>query len=186
MIISCQNWYWHRYVQNWYPLNDDVIKWKHFSRYWPFVRGIHRSPRNSPHKDQLRGALMFSLICAWINGWVNNREAGDLRRPLWRHCNGIYVFQNMTEIACNMCIVTYPHFINSTFCLIGFLHRSYSDRNVIICMHNYLEVDILIHVKAFGFIICDAVTVALVMKLRNFICVIIVQILFNDALKPWS
>ena len=23
---------------------------------------------------------MFCLICAWINGWVNNREAGDLRR----------------------------------------------------------------------------------------------------------
>ena len=27
-----------------------------------------------------RGALMFSLICVWINGWVNNREAVDLRR----------------------------------------------------------------------------------------------------------
>ena len=26
------------------------------------------------------GALMFSLICAWINGWVNNRQAGDLKR----------------------------------------------------------------------------------------------------------
>ena len=39
-----------------------------------------RSPVNSPHKGQWRGALMFSLICAWINGWVNNREAGDLRR----------------------------------------------------------------------------------------------------------
>ena len=51
-----------------------------FSHYWPFVRGIHRSPVNSPHKGQWRGALMFSLICAWINGWVNNREAGDLRR----------------------------------------------------------------------------------------------------------
>ena len=25
------------------PPNDDVIKWKHFPRYWPFVRGIHRS-----------------------------------------------------------------------------------------------------------------------------------------------
>ena len=37
---------------------------------------------NSPHKGQWRGALMFSLICAWINGWVNNREAGDLRRHL--------------------------------------------------------------------------------------------------------
>ena len=60
-------------------LHDDVIKWKHFPRYWPFVRGIHRPPVNSPHKDQWRGALMFTLICARINGWVNNREAGDLR-----------------------------------------------------------------------------------------------------------
>ena len=42
------------------PVNhDDAIKWKHFPRYWPFVRGIHRSPRNSPHKGQWRGALMF-------------------------------------------------------------------------------------------------------------------------------
>ena len=61
-------------------MHDDVIKWKHFSRYWPFVLGIHRSPVNSPHKGQWRGALMFSLICVWINGWVNNREAGDFSR----------------------------------------------------------------------------------------------------------
>ena len=53
-----------------------------FSRYWPFVRGIHRSPVNSPHKGQWRGALMFYFICAWINGSVNNREAGDLRHHL--------------------------------------------------------------------------------------------------------
>ena len=32
------------------------------------------------HKGQWRGTLMFSLICAWIIGWINNREAGDLRR----------------------------------------------------------------------------------------------------------
>ena len=37
-------------------------------------------PVNSTHKGQWRGALMFSLICAWINPWVNNGEAGDLRR----------------------------------------------------------------------------------------------------------
>ena len=37
-------------------------------------------PVNSPHKGQWRGALIFSLISVWINGWVNNREAGDLRR----------------------------------------------------------------------------------------------------------
>ena len=56
--------------------HDDVIKWKHFSHCWPFVRGIPRSPVNSPHKGQWRRALMFSLICVW----VNNYKAGDLRR----------------------------------------------------------------------------------------------------------
>ena len=78
--------YW---LHGWWPssftcqninLHDDVIKWKHFPRYWPFVRGIHRSPVNSTYKGQWRGALMFSLICVWINNWVNNREAGDSRR----------------------------------------------------------------------------------------------------------
>ena len=59
---------------------DDVIKWKHFPRYWPFVRGIHRWPVNSPHKDQWRRALIFSLIYAWTNGRINPRDAGDLRR----------------------------------------------------------------------------------------------------------
>ena len=53
-----------------YAIHDDVIKWKHFPRYWPFVRGIYRSSVNSPHKGQWRGASMFSLICAWINAWV--------------------------------------------------------------------------------------------------------------------
>ena len=60
--------------------HDDVIKWKHFPRYWPFVMGIHRSPVDSPHKGQWRGALMFLLICSWTNGWANTRDAGDLRR----------------------------------------------------------------------------------------------------------
>ena len=57
-------------------------KWKHFPRYWPFVRGIHRSQVNSSHKCQWRGALMVSSISAWINGWVNSGEADDLRRHI--------------------------------------------------------------------------------------------------------
>ena len=61
-------------------MHDGVIKWKHFPRYWPFVRGIHRYPVNSPHKGQWRGALIFTLICARINDWVKHGEAGDLRR----------------------------------------------------------------------------------------------------------
>ena len=75
-LVQIMAWHWTGDM----PLHDDVTKWKHFPRYWPFVRGIHRSPVNSPHKGQWRGALMISLICVWINGWVNNREPGDLRR----------------------------------------------------------------------------------------------------------
>ena len=38
-------------------------------------------PRWIPsNKGQRRGDLMLSLICVWINGWVKNLEAGDLRR----------------------------------------------------------------------------------------------------------
>ena len=66
--------------KNWICIHDDVIKWKHFPRYWPFVWGIHRSAVDSLQKGQWRETLMFSLICAWTNGWVNNRDAGELRR----------------------------------------------------------------------------------------------------------
>ena len=59
-------------------LLDVVIKWKHFPRYWPFVRVIYLSPMNSPYKGRWLGALIFSLICAWTNDCVNNRDAGYL------------------------------------------------------------------------------------------------------------
>ena len=74
-------WLYHEFL----VIHDDVIKWKHFPRYWPFVRGIHWSSVNFPHKGQWRGALMFSLICSWINDWATNREAGDLRRNRTRY-----------------------------------------------------------------------------------------------------
>ena len=61
-------------------VHDDVIKWKHFPRYWPLVRGIHRSTVVSPHKGLRRRDLMCSLTCGWTNSWANNRDAGDLRR----------------------------------------------------------------------------------------------------------
>ena len=68
--------------------HNDVIKWKHFPGYWPFVWGIHRSPVNSPHKGQWRGALIFSLRLnkrlskqSW--GWWFETPSWSL----WRHCN---------------------------------------------------------------------------------------------------
>ena len=73
-------------------IHDDVIKWRQFPRYWPFVRGIHRSPVNSLHKGQWRGALMFfylrlnkPLSKQWWGWWFET-----LSRPLWRRCNVTY------------------------------------------------------------------------------------------------
>ena len=68
---------WHHNIYIWH---DNVIKCIHFLRNWPFVRGIHRSPLSSRHKGKWRRTLIFSLICVWINGWINNRQADDLRR----------------------------------------------------------------------------------------------------------
>ena len=82
LVPAWRSNYIYYHMWNNYPFHDDVNKWKHFPRYWPFVRGIHRSPVNSPHKGQWRGALIFTLIWARINSWVNNCEAGDLRRNL--------------------------------------------------------------------------------------------------------
>ena len=78
------------FVSEW-DQHDDVTKWKHFPRYWPFVRGIHQSPVNSPHKGQLHGALMFSWICTSIKR-LNKQSWGSwFGTPsclLWRHRNG--------------------------------------------------------------------------------------------------
>ena len=65
-------------------LNFFVTWWRHqmetLSALLALCAGNSPVPVNSPHKGQWRGALMFSLICARIHDWVNNREAGDLRR----------------------------------------------------------------------------------------------------------
>ena len=76
--------YWSSIVSNrqdWQAVvfHDDVSKWKHLPLYWPFVRGIHWSPVDSPHKCQWRWDLMFSLNCAWTKVWANNRNVGDFR-----------------------------------------------------------------------------------------------------------
>ena len=91
-----------------FPSHDDIIKWKRFPRYWPFVRGIHRSPVNSPHKDQWHGALMFYLICPWINRWVNNPEAGDLKRHRAHYdvsvVGNTILFQKRQTQICYICV----------------------------------------------------------------------------------
>ena len=67
-----------------WSLSYDASWWRHqmeaFSASLVLCVGNSPVTVNSPYKGQWRGALVFSLICTWISGRVNNREAGDLRR----------------------------------------------------------------------------------------------------------
>ena len=63
-----------RIIGPWW-MESTGLKWFPSKRPW-----IWKLCPCCPHKGQRRGALMFSLICAGINGWVNNRKAGDLIR----------------------------------------------------------------------------------------------------------
>ena len=97
------------YIYPFYPLvtsetffyswiHDDVINLKLFFGLLTLCEGNPRSPVNSPNKGQWRGALIFLWSAPWINGWVINREAGDLRRHQARydvivmHCVQMYRF----------------------------------------------------------------------------------------------
>ena len=71
-------------------IHDDVITWKHFPRYWPFVRGIHRS-RWIPHSKASDAGLWCFFYLRLNNGCVNNRKAGVLRRYR-AHCDVIVMW----------------------------------------------------------------------------------------------
>ena len=124
------------------PREVHGIKWKHFPRYWPFVRGIHRPPVNSPHKGQWRRALMFSLICAWINGWVKQWWGWWFETPsrsLWRHCIGErWVAVVMMVVVCpsvRACTLTAVTFARLTWILLYFERNIYLALNTYIALH---------------------------------------------------
>ena len=79
--------------------------WRHqmetFSALLAFCEGNHRSPMDPPHRGQCRGALMFSLICAWTNGWANNRDAGDLRRNRAHYYVTVNVMKKAAKTSAN-------------------------------------------------------------------------------------
>ena len=87
-LVTCICWFIRVPVLE--CVHNDVIKWKHFPLYWPFVRGIDRSPVNSQHKGQWRWSfdvffdlhLIKRLSKHWRGWWFET-----LSHPLWRHCN---------------------------------------------------------------------------------------------------
>ena len=95
-IICCCETKWNHYKAR-------FIWWRHqmktFSALLPFVWGIHRSQMNSPRKNQWRWALMFSLICARLKGWLSDRDAGDLRCH-WAHYDVSVIICIVLGISC--------------------------------------------------------------------------------------
>ena len=60
--------------------NGDVMTWKGFPHYWPFVGGIERWPMDSFHKWQVMWTFdIFLLASVWTNCWKHNRRACELR-----------------------------------------------------------------------------------------------------------
>ena len=115
MTISSKWWHFHFnvFLHRYSECHHWCITWwrhhmENFPRYWPFVRGIHRSPVNSPHKGQWRGALMFSLICAWTNGRVNNWDASDLRRHRAHYDVTVMTYRVRIEVVVQQGVVTAP------------------------------------------------------------------------------
>ena len=70
-------------------MHDDVIKWKHFPRYWPFVRGIYRSQRPVTQSFDVFLDLHLNKRLS-KQSW--DRWCETLSRPLWRHCNGVWMY----------------------------------------------------------------------------------------------
>ena len=77
--------------------------------------GEFTGPRWILHKGQWRGSLMFSLKCVWINDWVNNREAGDLRRYRAHYdVSVMFCFHDVMSLRGNALWTTSPLWREST------------------------------------------------------------------------
>ena len=97
--LECRIWFKTMFsvvFSNWriYSCHDDVIKWRHFPRYWPFVRGIHRGfPAQRPV------TRIFDVFCDLrLNKRLSKQSWGwwfeTLLRTLWRHHNGNDLFSS--------------------------------------------------------------------------------------------
>ena len=86
-LVTQNTTLWNEWLICWH---DDVIKWKPFPRYWPFVRGIHRSPVNS--RTKASDAELWCFFDRRLNERLSKQSWGwwfeTLSRPLWRHRNG--------------------------------------------------------------------------------------------------
>ena len=110
-----------------------------FSVLLAFVNGIHQWLVDSPHKGQWRGALIFSLICAWTNSWANNQDAGDLRH---HHAHyDITIMLIMTSPSCSLWHHHHAHYditimliMTSPSCSLWHHHHAHYDITIMLIM----------------------------------------------------
>ena len=129
-------------------MKDKIRTWRrHQMKTFSALLGLcaGNSPVNSTHKGAWRGALMVCLTCAWLNGWINSREAGDSRRH--RAHYGVTVMIMLTD----------------TNGLAVILHQG-------VCNHNaILRKSVSVHIKG-GHTQCDDLSFTLFFQASNRLC----------------
>ena len=127
--------------------HDDVIRWKHFPHYWPFVRGTTGHWWISlTQRPVMRSFAVFFDLCS------NKRLSKQSRRrcfetpscPLWRHCNEEYVMQASYNIQFNSVLHNWIfkkiHFLASlsrerALYQIGFWKLSTNNKGSLVILH---------------------------------------------------
>ena len=107
-VLGICHWFGcERYHQE----HDDVIKWKHFPRYWTFVRGIHWSPVKPPpppppqhtHTKKRPVTVRFGVLFhLHLNIQLSKQSWGwwfeTPSCPLWRHCDESYAINTCSGL----------------------------------------------------------------------------------------
>ena len=116
MCMTCQGCYWHiTELLGHFRLvclavlffsdtpNDNVIKWKHFSRYWPLCGEFtgHRWIPLTKASDTELWSFLLRLNKRLSKHWWGWRFETP-SRPLWRHCNDFHQYiSKCTFLVCD-------------------------------------------------------------------------------------
>ena len=89
-------------VGTWHTEHDDVMVRKRFPSYWPFVRGIHRSPVNSPHNWSVTQSsdVLFAVSPDKLQ---NKQSSCQWFETPWRSCD-------ITVLECPLVAICYDYY----------------------------------------------------------------------------
>ena len=92
---------------------------------WKFCRRVSGFATDCPCGVWWRGALMYSLICAWTNVWANHRDTGDLRRRRFHYDVTVMrsQYHNITRLGLLNAFRPWTFKLHRDLLLICFAHR---------------------------------------------------------------